>query len=119
MPSGAANDSPSPIDEMEELLLSVAGGSPADRSEAIVYSRCRSALLQSPAKHLLPGFVYQCLTIFKFKEFITLYDPDPALRQAFVRRAIGRCRSMMEGDAPGEPAAPPAPDKSDPRHWMS
>lgn len=82
------------MEEFEELLCSIATGVPPDRSAAMRFSRCRSALLESSVKDLLPGFVYQCLSVFRFKDFITLYDPDIALRDAFIRRAFGRCRAI-------------------------
>jgi hypothetical protein len=84
------------IKELKDLVCSVARGVVPDRSQAIAYARCHAVLLESPAKDLLPGFIYQCRTILKFKDFITLYDPDPALREAFVRKTFEQCRSMVE-----------------------
>lgn len=110
MPNAAADGSV--IDELEDVLCAATTGAPPSRSDAITYSRCRSALLESAAKDLLPGFLYQCSTVFRFREFVTLYDPDPALREAFVRKTFARCREMI--------AAPMAhyAGQPDPEHWM-
>lgn len=121
MADGAPVDEQHAIDMLEELLCGIAGGGTPNRSQANTYSSCRSDLLQSRAKALLPGFLYQCLTIFKFREFINLYDPDVALRQAFVRRAMERCRAMLAsntGAATVEPARARPADPSDPKQWM-
>ena len=106
------------MEVLEELLCSVAGGLLPNRSEANIYSGCRSDLLQSPAKDLLPGFIYQCLTIFKFKDFITLFDPDVGLREAFIRRTFARCRSVIEERPAAEPSPDPIQAKLDPQQWM-
>jgi hypothetical protein len=118
---GAPVDERNAIDVLEELLCGIAGGGTPNRSQANTYSNCRSDLLQSRAKALLPGFLYQCLTVFKFREFINLYDPDPSLRQAFVRRAMERCRAMLGANtsaAAVEPARARPADPSDPQQWM-
>ena len=118
---GAPVDERQAIDVLDELLCAIAGGGTPNRSQANTYSSCRSDLLQSRAKALLPGFLYQCLTIFKFREFINLYDPDVALRQAFVRRAMERCRAMLASNASAtavEPARARPGDLSDPQQWM-
>jgi hypothetical protein len=106
------------IDELEELLCSVARGVLPNRSHAIDYSRCHVTLLESSVKDLLPGFIYQCRTILKFKDFITLYDPDTALREAFVRKTFEQCRSMVERAVARGPSRPPEKDATDPGEWM-
>lgn len=93
------------LDEIEALLRSVARGAAVNRAEASAYSRVRSGLLDSPLKDMLPGFLFQCLTILKFREFITLYDPDIAFRDRFVARAFDRCRSAVHRDAAPETPA--------------
>ena len=121
MSDGAPIDVQHALEVLEELLRGVAAGAPPNRSDANVYSSCRSDLLQSRAKALLPGFLYQCLTIFKFREFINLYDPDIVLRQAFVRRAFERCRAVLASNTAGavvEPARARPGDPSDPQQWM-
>lgn len=107
------------IDRLEALLCQVAGGALPNRAEANVYQGCRSDLLQSAIHDLLPGFLYQCPTIFKFKDFITLYDPDAALREAFVGRTFARCRTMWENNATDVGAGPAARPALDSRRWMS
>ncbi|RHW19334.1 hypothetical protein D1610_04325 [Sphingomonas gilva] len=102
------------MEEFEELLCSIATGVPPDRSAAMRFSRCRTALLESPSKDLLPGFVYQCLSVFRFKDFITLYDPDITLRDAFIRRAFSRCRAMS-----GAPPAHGQRATAKSQNWMS
>lgn len=124
MSGGAVDRHMETIERLETLLIQIAGGVLPNRAEAIVYSRCRSDLLQSPIHDVLPGFLYQCLTIFKFKDFITLYDPDPTLREAFIRRTFGRCRAMtgrepaVEQPEATAPESPTAAAALDPRRWM-
>jgi hypothetical protein len=41
----------------------------------------------------LPGFLLQCLTIFRFKDFIQLYSPSVDERIAFVEEAFRACEA--------------------------
>jgi hypothetical protein len=117
MSTGAEPDTSDAMEEMEELLLSIARRLSTNRADAISYSRCRSALLEAPVKDLLPGFIYQCLTVYKFKDFISLYDPDTALREAFVARMFERCRAMAEQVGIHD-NRPGATDPTNPQQWM-
>lgn len=79
--------------EMSELMQAVASGQSPQRGAAQRYTLCRQALLQqadrASGRGLVPGFLVQCASLYKFIEFITLYDPDPATRARFVARAFG------------------------------
>lgn len=84
------------FEELFALLRAIASGHPADRSEAVRYSTCRAALLASGAKSSLPGFLRQCMSVARFRDFITLYDPDPSERERFVRKAFELTRDRYE-----------------------
>ena len=78
------------LDDLEQLLREVvATGSPA-RTTAVRYTRCRDALLASPSRSAIPGFVVQCVSVYKFQDFVTLLDPDVGARLAFVDAAFSR-----------------------------
>ena len=44
----------------------------------------------------LPGFLIQCVSIFKFHDFISLYDPKAEARIAFVENAFANSRAMLD-----------------------
>lgn len=97
--------------ELEALMCAIAAGTLPLRGDATAYSRWRAELLASPDM-VLPGFAHQCLTVFKFRDFISLYDPDAAVRKSFVQRAFARCRQVRGGDVAATNA--PAPSS---RRW--
>jgi len=78
----------------DALLQSVAAGLTVDRSAAMRYSEYRSMLLDSPYRDVLPGFVIQCMSVFKYREFIALYDHAGRAREAFVRDLLAECRAL-------------------------
>lgn len=80
------------FDTLRILLNAVAGGETPTRENAVVYANCRSALLGSEQGKMLPGFLYQCTTVDRFRDFIQLYDPDVDLRRQFIDRMIDRAR---------------------------
>ncbi len=92
------------FDELLGLLHLVARGDPPSREQAVSYLNCRSRLLASESGDMLPGFLYQCGTIDRFREFIFLYDPDVTLRHQFLDRMIDRARTLhlAHADAAGE-----------------
>lgn len=93
MRAGTGTPGEQAMDELEALMCAVATGALPNRAEATAYSRCRDLLMAAPDA-VLPGFVHQCLTVFKFRDFITLYDPDPDMRERFTQRAFERCRAI-------------------------
>jgi hypothetical protein len=101
------------LEELDALLLAIAGGGAVGRGEAMRWSHCRALLLDSAYRDHLPGFVLQCGSVHKFREFITLYDALPTRRVAFLRAAMGPARAML-GDRPAGAAAP-LPDAR--RRW--
>lgn len=82
--------------ELVELMRAAAPGGMPRRDAATRYMQCRQALLQSRHRSMLPGFLMQCGSIFKFSEFITLYDPGVAARLAFVDAAFLACRRSLD-----------------------
>lgn len=83
------------LDEMEGLACAIARGAPTDRREATAYLAARDALLASDVAPLLPGFLIQCHSVHRLRDFLTLYDPEPELREAFMARTFDRCREAM------------------------
>lgn len=82
------------LDQLRDILVHVAEGGVLGRQHAVAYLGLRSELLESDLGKLLPGFMYQCVTVMRFKEFISLYDPDAMLRVAFIDTMINRCRHL-------------------------
>ena len=76
--------------EFQALLIAVAHGHTPDRSAAMAYTRLRGALVNAGAEGLIPGFVYQCLSIASFKTFIGLYHQQKAARQEFIEDSFAR-----------------------------
>jgi len=63
---------------MEDLLRAVSSSNSPPRLSAVHYTRCRDALLSGEPRSAVPGFILQCVSIYKFYDFINLYDADPA-----------------------------------------
>jgi hypothetical protein len=74
--------------ELQELLRMVASGVPMQRPWAVKYTECRDGLLASPVRPRLPGFLGQCGSIDRFRDFITLYHPNPQSRITFIDTAF-------------------------------
>ena len=100
-------------DELYEILLLGALDEPQQRLTATRYTLCREVLLRSPLRPPLPGFMQQCLTFDRFRDFIHLYHPslnarvemiDDALRASLGKARDGRTkecrRTVPTGTAP-------------------
>jgi hypothetical protein len=83
------------LKDLEGILQSIASSPSHYRNFAVHYMRCRSVLLNGEARAAVPGFLIQCGTSEKFREFITLYDASVEARRAFVDHAFGRCRALF------------------------
>jgi hypothetical protein len=86
--------------EMVEVLRLVSATRAPDRALAVRYTEIRSAFLNSPLRIGAPGFLLQCVSVFKFHDFINLFAPDVASRVVFVEQSFGSPRA----------AQPPKPD---------
>lgn len=73
---------------LQELLHEAANEAVMPRQMATLYTRLRELLLKSEYHPHLPGFMLQCLTLDRFRDFIRLYHPRPAERVAFLERAF-------------------------------
>ena len=85
------------LEGLQEVLLAVASGQPLQRPWAFRYSELRTKLLESELRTKVPGFLFQCGSIDRFREFITLYHPRPESRAAFLHAALARCWGEVEG----------------------
>jgi hypothetical protein len=83
------------LQEMSELLRSVAKAGTPHRLSAVRYTHCRAVLLESEVRTAVPGFLVQCVSIYKFHDFINLYDPKAELRIQFVDAALQKCRDLL------------------------
>jgi hypothetical protein len=63
---------------------------------AVRYTVCREALLGSELRSDVPGFLIQCVSIYKFHDFINLFDPKTDARIAFVEAAFSKCRAQFD-----------------------
>ena len=84
------------LEEIQELLSAASSASSPHRLSAVRYTLCRAALLESEVRAALPGFIIQCVSIYKFHDFIHLYDPKAEARRAFVDAAFSSCRAMLD-----------------------
>lgn len=84
------------LKELEALLREVASSASPPRTTAVRYTRCRDALLASPVRSAVPGFVVQCVSIYKFQDFITLMDPAVEPRLAFLDAAFSRGEVVLK-----------------------
>lgn len=73
---------------LQELLRAAAVEAVQPRQMSTLYTRLREILLDSAYRPHLPGFMLQCLTLDRFRDFIRLYDPRPAARIDFLDRAF-------------------------------
>lgn len=79
------------LTELKALMRLAAGEGSPQRLAATTYTNCRESLLRSELRPVLPSFLLQCLTIFRFKDFIQLYSPSLSERHAFVDEAFRPC----------------------------
>lgn len=78
--------------ELQDLMrLAASGDYSPQRLAATTYTACRDQLLKSEIGPLLPGFLRQCLTIYRFKDFIQLYSPGDKERIAFIDDSFRAC----------------------------
>ncbi len=80
---------------LETILYSIAASPAHYRNFAVHYMRCRDMLLGGPERAVLPGFLFQCGTSERFREFILLYDGSVQARHAFLDQALSRCRAAL------------------------
>ena len=80
--------------DLEQMLYSIASSPSHHRSFAVHYMRCRNLVLTGQDRSALPGFLIECGTSEKFRDFITLYDASIGERHAFLEYALSRCRAL-------------------------
>ena len=79
------------LEELHELLRTCCHDRVPPRYVPNRYQVCRTALITGELRSLLPGFLTQCPSSMKFRDFIHLYDRDPEKRMTFVYRALDDC----------------------------
>ena len=84
------------LEEMQELLRTIALVGSPPRHSAVRYTLCRSALMESELRAALPGFLVQCVSASKFHDFIHLFDPQAEARIAFVDSAFSASRARLD-----------------------
>lgn len=101
---------PTPVEalhELHEILLLIALEHSPQRLTATRYTLCRDILLHSELSPSLPGFLRQCLTVDRFRDFIHLYDASLEARMGLVedalRGCIGRARAKALVDVLRDP----------------
>ena len=87
--------------ELQDLMrLAASGDYSPQRLAATTYTACRDLLLKSELGPLTPGFLRQCLTIYRFKDFIQLYSPSERERTAFIEEAFRAADTRADLRAP-------------------
>ena len=84
------------LEEMQELLRTIALVGSPPRHSAVRYTLCRTALIDSELRPALPGFMVQCVSASKYHDFIHLYDSKAEARIAFVDAAFSACRARLD-----------------------
>lgn len=95
VPAAPALTSERAFSDLETILYSIASSPSHYRNFAVHYMRCRTVLLNGPGRSAVPGFLIQCGTSEKFREFITLYDASPKPRHLFLDQALSGCRAAF------------------------
>lgn len=93
-----AERAPAVVDALDELIALMHAAAPGGiprRDAATRYMTCRQALIESPHRATLPGFLIQCGSLFRYSEFIVLYDPSVATRIRLVNAAFAACRQSI------------------------
>jgi hypothetical protein len=80
------------IEEVIEVLRSVASLRTPDRALAVRYHSARTAILASRFKSFVPPYLLQCVSVFKFHDFINLFAADVARRVEFIDQTFVECR---------------------------
>jgi hypothetical protein len=80
------------LEEMLEVLRLAASIRAPERAMAVRYMEARARLVAGRLKSFVPPFLTQCVSIFKFQDFIRLYAPDAAQRIQFVEQSFEPCR---------------------------
>jgi hypothetical protein len=83
------------LDEALEVLRTVASVRACDRALAVRYSGMRSALLAGRLRSFAPPYLVQCVSVFKFHDFINLYAHDAARRVEFIDQTFEGCRRAV------------------------
>lgn len=74
--------------KLQDILHSAATTPSQPREMAARYMQLRDTLMKSSYHPQLPGFMLQCLSLDRFRDFIQLYDPRPDVRIDFLVRAF-------------------------------
>ena len=88
------------LEEFHLLLRDCCIDHPVPRIMAARYQICRTALMTGELNTCLPGFVRQCGSLLKFREFIHLYDHEPAIRAEFINVSLHACWAKAGQAAP-------------------
>ena len=83
------------LDEFHTLLHDCAEGQVPPRHMPVRYQVCRTVLITGDMRSYLPGFVRTCVSLYKFREFIFLYDSDWTLRLRFIDRSLEDCWTQL------------------------
>jgi hypothetical protein len=73
---------------IQVILHAAATSQSQPRELAARYMQLRDTLMKSSYHPQLPGFMLQCLSLDRFRDFIHLYDPRPDARIEFLNRAF-------------------------------
>ncbi len=87
------------LTQLQEVLRAVAERGSVDRPACATYGQYRAALMASGLRSTLPGFLLQCGSLERFREFITLYHPEPRARIQFVDAALAGVAQHLANQA--------------------
>ena len=79
------------LEELHALLRESAKDHSPSRMFTVRYQVCRATLMSGEMRFYLPGYLKPCVSLFKFREFICLFDHDPAARIKFIDQSLDHC----------------------------
>lgn len=74
--------------KLQDILRTVAATPAQPREMAARYMQLREILMRSSYQPQLPGFMLQCMSLDRYREFIHLYHPQAQARIDFVNRSF-------------------------------
>ena len=86
---------PEALEELHELLRICCEDSCPPRHVAHRYQICRTTLLSGELELTLPGFLTQCPSSIRFRDFVHLYHRHPRRRIKFIDQLLSDCRAKL------------------------
>lgn len=84
--------------ELKAVLRAVSAASTLDRNWAFRYTYCRDLVLKTVPRVAVPGFLYQCISVDNFHDFIRFYHHDVGRRHTLIDETLALCEAFRIED---------------------